>query len=235
MTRAQNDKPAAPQHIGFIVDGNRRWAKQHGLPAYEGHMAGYNAIHEVAEAVFDAGVPNMSAYIFSTENWKRSEDEVKRLMSLVLKLLTADLPIFDKKNIRLRVLGSRDRVSDKILAAIDAAEARTANNTAGTLAVCFNYGGQLEIAEACKQIVRAGIAAEDITPELIAANLYAPEVPPVDLVVRTSGEQRLSNFMLWRAAYSELMFIDKPWPDMTKDDIPVILEEYASRQRRFGG
>lgn len=225
----------APQHIGFIVDGNRRWAKRHGLPTYEGHMAGYNAIHEVAEAVFDAGVPNMSAYIFSTENWKRSEDEVKRLMSLVLKLLTADLPIFDKKNIRLRVLGSRDRVSAKILAAIDDAEARTANNTAGTLAICFNYGGQLEIADACKKIIAAGTAADDVTPELIAENLYAPEVPPMDLVVRTSGEQRLSNFMLWRAAYSEFMFIDKPWPDMTKEDIPVILEEYASRQRRFGG
>lgn len=224
-----------PRHIGFIVDGNRRWAKKHGLPTYEGHMAGYNAIHEVAEAVFDAGVPNMSAYIFSTENWKRSEDEVKRLMSLVLKLLTADLPIFDKKNIRLRVLGSRDRVSPKILAAIDDAEARTANNTAGTLAICFNYGGQLEIADACKKIVAAGTRADDITPELIAENLYAPEVPPVDLVVRTSGEQRLSNFMLWRAAYSELLFLDKPWPDMTKDDIPVILEEYTSRQRRFGG
>ncbi len=228
-------KAVAPQHIGFIVDGNRRWAKRHGLPTYEGHMAGYNAIHEVAEAVFDAGVPNMSAYIFSTENWKRSEDEVKRLMSLVLKLLTADLPIFDKKNIRLRVLGSRDRVSAKILAAIDDAEARTANNTAGTLAICFNYGGQLEIADACKKIIAAGTAADDVTPELIAENLYAPEVPPMDLVVRTSGEQRLSNFMLWRAAYSEFMFIDKPWPDMTKEDIPVILEEYASRQRRFGG
>lgn len=224
-----------PQHIGFIIDGNRRWAKKHGLPVYEGHMAGYNAIHEVAEAVFDAGVLNMSAYIFSTENWKRSEDEVKRLMSLVLKLLTADLPIFEKKNIRLRVLGSRERVSEKILAAIDDAERRTANNTAGTLAVCFNYGGQLEIADACKKIIQSGAASEDVTPELIAENLYAPEVPPLDLVVRTSGEQRLSNFMLWRAAYSELLFIDKPWPDMTKDDIPVILDEYMKRQRRFGG
>jgi undecaprenyl diphosphate synthase len=224
-----------PTHVGFIVDGNRRWAKQHGLPVYEGHMAGYNAIHEVAEAVFDSGVKYMSAYIFSTENWKRSEDEVNRLMGLVLKLLTADLPIFEKKNIRLRVLGSRDRVSAKILKAIDDAEARTANNTAGTLAVCFNYGGQLEIADACKKIVQSGASADAITPELIEQYLYAPEVPPIDLVVRTSGEQRLSNFMLWRAAYSELLFLDKPWPDMTKDDVAAILEEYTQRQRRFGG
>lgn len=224
-----------PKHVGFIVDGNRRWARQHGLPVYEGHMAGYNAIHEVAEAAFDAGVEYMSAYIFSTENWKRSEDEVSRLMGLVLKLLTADLPIFEKKNIRLRILGTRERVSDKILKAIDDAEARTAGNTAGTLAVCFNYGGQLEIADACKKIVQSGVAPEAITPELIEQNLYAPEVPPIDLIVRTSGEQRLSNFMLWRAAYSELLFLDKPWPEMTKDDVTAILEEYTGRQRRFGG
>lgn len=224
-----------PRHVGFIVDGNRRWAKQHGLPVYEGHMAGYNAIHEVAEAAFDAGVEYMSAYIFSTENWKRSEDEVSRLMGLVLKLLTADLPIFEKKNIRLRVLGTHERVSERILKAIDDAEARTANNTAGTLAVCFNYGGQLEIADACKKIVQSGAAADDITPALIEQYLYAPEVPPIDLIVRTSGEQRLSNFMLWRSAYSELLFLDKPWPEMTKDDVTAILEEYTGRQRRFGG
>ena len=226
---------ALPQHVGYIVDGNRRWAKMHGLPTYEGHMAGYNAIHEVAEATFAAGVHYMSAYIFSTENWKRSEDEVSKLMGLVLRLLTADLPRFDEKNIRLRVLGSRERVSERILKAIDDAEARTAGNTAGTLAICFNYGGQLEIADACKKIVQSGVMADDITPELIAENLYAPEVPPIDLVVRTSGEQRLSNFMLWRAAYSELLFLDKPWPDMTKDDVTAILEEYTGRQRRFGG
>lgn len=226
---------AIPKHVGFIVDGNRRWAKMHGLPAYEGHMAGYNAIHEVAEAAFDAGVQYMSAYIFSTENWKRSEDEVSRLMGLVLKLLTADLPIFEKKNIRLRVLGSRERVSEKILKAIDDAEARTAANTAGTLAVCFNYGGQLEIADACKKIVQSGIEADEVTAELIGQYLYAPEVPPIDLVVRTSGERRLSNSMLWRSAYSELLFLDKPWPDMTKDDVAAILKEYTRRQRRFGG
>lgn len=224
-----------PNHIGFIVDGNRRWAKSHGLPTYEGHLAGYNAIQGVAEAAFDAGVAYVSAYIFSTENWKRSEDEVSKLMGLVLKLLSSDLHIFTDNNIKLRILGSREHVSDKILRAIDDAEAKTANNTRGTLAVCFNYGGQDEITNACKQIVRSGVSAEDVTSDLIEQHLYAPEVPPVDLIVRTSGEQRLSNFMLWRSAYSELLFLDKPWPDMTKDDVSEIIEEYQRRGRRFGG
>lgn len=230
-----SDNNIAPRHIGYVVDGNRRWAQQHGLPTYEGHLAGYNALQDVAIATFDAGVSYMSAYIFSTENWKRSEAEVSKLMGLVLKLLTSDLPIFDKRNIKLRILGSRDRVSPRILKAIDAAEERTAGNTAGTLAICFNYGGQLEIADACKQIMRSGVDADLVTPELIEQHLYAPEVPPVDLIVRTSGEQRLSNFMLWRAAYSEFLFLEKPWPDMTKEDVTTILEEYARRSRRFGG
>jgi undecaprenyl diphosphate synthase len=226
---------ALPRHIGYVVDGNRRWAKQYGLPAYEGHLAGYNAIQEVVTATFDAGVEFVSVYVFSTENWKRSQDEVSKLMGLVLKLLTSDLHIFDERNIRLKILGSRDRVSDKILKAIDAAEARTANNTAGTLAVCFNYGGQNEIADACKKIIQSGVGADAVTPDLIESYLYAPEVPPIDLIVRTSGEQRLSNFMLWRAAYSELLFRDKLWPDMTKEDVNAILEEYLRRSRRFGG
>lgn len=225
----------SPRHIGYIVDGNRRWARQHGLPTYEGHLAGYNAIQEVAIATFDAGVKWMSAYVFSTENWKRSEDEVSKLMGLVLKLLTSDLHIFEENNIRLKILGSRDNVSQRILKAIDEAEAKTAGNTRGTLAVCFNYGGQLEIADACKKIVQAGVSPEDITPELIEQHLYVPDVPPIDILVRTSGEQRLSNFMLWRAAYSELLFLDKPWPDMTKQDVGFILEEYLRRGRRFGG
>lgn len=224
-----------PTHIGYIVDGNRRWAKTHGLPAYEGHLAGYNAIQEVVKASFDAGVQYVSAYIFSTENWKRSEDEVGKLMGLVLKLLTSDLHVFEDNNIKLIVLGSQKNVSDKIIKAINDAEARTADNTGGTLALCFNYGGQLEIVEAVKKIVQSGAGVDEITPELIGNNIYAPEIPPIDVVVRTSGEQRLSNFMLWRAAYSECIFLDTLWPDMTKDDATAIIEEYSRRSRRFGG
>ena len=226
---------SVPKHIGYVVDGNRRWAKQHGLPRYEGHLAGYNALQEVAIASFDAGVEYMSAYTFSTENWKRNKEEVSKLLGLTLRLLTADLHIFEERNVRLRILGSREGLSSKIIKAIDNAEQRTASKTKGTLAVCFNYGGQLEIAEACKKIVQSGVAAEMVTPELIEQQLYAPEVPPIDLLVRTSGEQRLSNFMLWRVAYSELLFLDKLWPDMTKGDVTAILEEYARRSRRFGG
>ncbi len=231
---AINDS-SLPNHIGYIIDGNRRWAKKYGLPAYEGHLAGHNVLKDVVIATFDAGVKYVSAYVFSTENWKRSTSEVKKLMGLVLKIVTTDLPLFHEHNIRLQVIGSREGVQEKILKAIDNAEAETAGNNGGIFVVCFNYGGQLEITEAVKKIVRTGIAADEITEKLVADNLYAPEVPPIDLLVRTSGEQRLSNFMLWRAAYSELLFLDKPWPDMTKDDVTAIMEEYKKRQRRFGG
>lgn len=223
-----------PQHIAYIVDGNRRWAKRHGLPAYEGHMAGYNAIQDVAAATFDAGVPYMSAYIFSTENWKRSEEEVGKLMGLVLKLFTSDLHKFHDNDIRLRVLGSREGVDAKILKEIDHAEEVTADNTRGTLGLCFNYGGQLEIADAVKRAAEAGEDMSQTTPELLEQYLYAPEIPPVDLIVRSGGDQRISNFMLWRAAYSELLFLDNAWPDMTKEDVSGILEEYNKRSRRFG-
>jgi len=224
-----------PVHVGYIVDGNRRWAKKHGLPTYEGHLAGYNTLKDIALATLAEGVQYMSAYVFSTENWKRSADEVKKLMGLVLKLVSSDLPEFKAHNVRLRVIGSREGVEAKILKAIDKAETETAENTGGELVLCFNYGGQLEITEAVKSMVASGVAADDITPELIEHHLYAPEVPPVDVVVRTSGEQRLSNFMLWRAAYSEFIFLKKSWPDMTKDDVAFIMKEYAKRQRRFGG
>jgi undecaprenyl diphosphate synthase len=155
-------------------------------------------------------------------------------MGLVLRLLTSDLHHFMDNNIRLRVLGSREGVDEKILKEIEHAEKVTEDNTAGTLALCFNYGGQLEIADACKKIIQKGVAAEDVTVDMISEHLYDPEIPPVDLVVRTSGEQRLSNFMLWRAAYSEFMFIEKTWPDMTKEDVQAIVEEYNNRSRRFG-
>jgi undecaprenyl diphosphate synthase len=226
---------ATPRHIGYIVDGNRRWAKERGLPAIKGHAAGYKVLHEVVQVSFDAGVEYVSAYIFSTENWKRSEEEVGKLMNMVIKAAVDDLHIFQERNIKVVILGSRDRLSTGVLQSIERVEEQTAGNTRGTLAVCFNYGGQQEIADACKKIVQSGIDSDEITPELITQHLYVPEVPSVDMVVRTSGEQRLSNFMLWRSAYSEFMFMDKLWPDMTKDDVAAILKEYSRRGRRFGG
>ena len=228
-------KAELPRHVGFVVDGNRRWAKQHGLPAYEGHLAGYNSLKDVLLETLRYGVKYASAYVFSTENWKRSKEEVGHLMKLFVKMLEADVSVFLDNNIRLRVIGSRDGLSDALIKVIDNAEEKTRNLTGGELLLCLNYGGHLEIADAVKKIVQSGVAAEDVMPELIAQNLYAPEVPPCDLIVRTSGEQRLSNFMLWRAAYSELMFIEKNWPDMTTKDVEFILEEYKKRNRRFGG
>lgn len=224
-----------PQHIGYVIDGNRRWAKEHGLPTYEGHLAGYNSLKDVLLETLRRGVKYASAYVFSTENWKRSQEEVGHLMGLLLKVLESDVPIFVKNNVRLKVIGTREGLSEAIIKAIDKAEARTAELDGGELLLCLNYGGHLEVADAVKKIVQSGVSADSITPELITQNLYAPEVPPCDLIVRTSGEQRLSNFMLWRAAYSELMFIDKNWPDMTSEDVSDILEEYANRNRRFGG
>ena len=224
-----------PRHIGFIVDGNRRWAKQHGLPAYEGHLAGYNALQDVLLATLASGVTYASAYVFSTENWKRSSGEVDKLMRLFLKALTKDVQLFIDNNVRLRVVGSRSELSPKLRVAIEDAEARTLDQTGGELLLCLNYGGQREIVDAVKLLAASGADMSEITEVDIEQNLYSPDVPPCDLIVRTSGEQRLSNFMLWRAAYSELLFVDKMWPDMTKSDVSAILEEYKSRKRRFGG
>ena len=224
-----------PQHIGFVVDGNRRWAKKHGLPTYEGHLAGYNSLKDVLIESLNRGVKYASAYVFSTENWKRTAEEVNNLMGLLLRVLESDVPIFVENRIRLRVIGTREGLPKAVIKAIDRAEATTAELDGGELLLCLNYGGHLEIADAVKKIIQSGVSADDVTPEMIAQNLYAPEVPPCDLIVRTSGEQRLSNFMLWRAAYSELLFVDKLWPDMTKEDVSVILEEYQRRNRRFGG
>ena len=224
-----------PQHIGYIVDGNRRWAKKHGLPTYEGHLAGYNGLKDVLIESLNRGVKYASAYVFSTENWKRTAEEVNNLMGLLLRVLESDVPIFVENRIRLRVIGTREGLPKAVIKAIDRAEATTAELDGGELLLCLNYGGHLEIADAVKKIIQSGVSADDVTPEMIAQNLYAPEVPPCDLIVRTSGEQRLSNFMLWRAAYSELLFVDKLWPDMTKEDVSVILEEYQRRNRRFGG
>lgn len=225
----------APNHIGYIVDGNRRWAKSRGLTTAEGHLAGYNAIIDVAKANFEAGVKYVSAYVFSTENWKRSEEEVGYLMKLVLRLLTNDLKKVQKNNIKLLILGLFDGIDRKIVNAIKRAEIETVNNTAGTLCLCFNYGGHQEIVDAVKKIVQLELKSDDINENIIAQNIYKPEVPPVDLVVRTSGEQRISNFMLWRIAYSEMLFLDKFWPDMTKQDVSAIIDEYNNRSRRFGG
>jgi undecaprenyl diphosphate synthase len=224
-----------PQHIGYIVDGNRRWAKGHGIPSYEGHLAGYNTLKDVVFETFDRGVKYVSIYAFSTENWKRGEGETDKLMKLALRVFRTDLNEFIERSIRVRVLGSEEGLPLDVIDAGRKAEQQTAHLDKGTLCICFNYGGQREIVDAVKKCVQEGLRAEDITEEDITTRLYAPDIPIVDMVVRTSGEHRLSNFMLWRVAYSEFMFIEKYWPDMTKDDVTAIIEEYSKRSRRFGG
>lgn len=229
------NKQSVPTHIGYILDGNRRWAKEHGLPSYEGHLAGYNALKDVIAATADAGVKYISFYTFSTENWSRAESEVKGIMRLVMQLFKTDIKQLVDEGFKLVVLGTREGLPENISKAIDEATERSAGGTRATLAMCFNYGGQQELVNATKSIIESGIPAEEVTPQVLAQHLYYPEVPPCDLVVRTSGEQRLSNFMLWRSAYSELLFLDKYWPDMRKDDVTAIIEEYKQRGRRFGG
>ncbi|HMS93570.1 MAG TPA: polyprenyl diphosphate synthase [Candidatus Saccharibacteria bacterium] len=224
-----------PAHIGYILDGNRRWAKKHGLPTYEGHLAGYNALKDVIAATADAGVKYISFYSFSTQNWNRAEDEVNGIMSLVRRLFKSDVKQLVKDGYKVVVLGSRDRLPADIVAMIDRTEEVSQSGTRATLAMCFNYGGQEEIVRAAQRLAAQGLASEDITLEAFTAALDHPDIPPCDLIVRTSGEQRLSDFMLWRSAYSEFLFLDKYWPEMTKDDVTAILEEYSVRQRRFGG
>lgn len=228
-------KVHTPKHIGYIVDGNRRWARTHGLPTYEGHLAGYNTLKDIVIATIEAGVPFVSIYAFSTENWKRDTGEVSKLMKLAHRLMKHDIKELTERGIRVRFLGIEEGLSEQIIKDMRETEERSKDLTNGTVLVCFNYGGMREITDAAKRCVEDGLNPEDITEEAIEQRLYVPDVPVVDVVVRTSGEHRLSNFMLWRVAYSEFIFLEKYWPEMTKEDVTDILNEYSKRSRRFGG
>ena len=222
------------RHLGIIMDGNRRWAKARKLPVIEGHRAGFKALKKLMSTMKDNNIEYASVYAFSTENWKRSKEEVQALMGLARWVFKNELHAFNKEDIRLRVAGSRVGVPEDIVTLIDSAEEKTKDNKSGTLVICFNYGGQEEIADAYRKMLNEGIGADDVTTELIEQHLYLPDVPPIDLLIRTSGEQRLSNFMLWRSAYAELDFTDTLWPDFDKDELGKILEKYIQRNRRFG-
>jgi undecaprenyl diphosphate synthase len=226
--------PGAPEHLGLILDGNRRWAKEHGMPVAEGHRQGYMTLKRICKSALKHGVRYVSAYVFSTENWKRDRKEVKDLMKLLLWICKHEVKELDREGIRIRVIGHKLRLGHALARAIHDAEEKTKDNDRGTLLLCLDYGGQQEIVEATKRIVAEGIDPEDITPELLSKYLYAPDVPPVDLIIRTSGEQRLSNFMLWEAAYSELSFSKANWPDFTEEDLDRELQNYSKRHRRFG-
>lgn len=223
-----------PAHLGLILDGNRRWAKSKGLPTLEGHRQGAEAFRKVSLAAFDRGVKYVSAYTFSTENWQRTEEEVGYLMKLLIKAVEKHLNSFHEANIKVVLLGRRDGLDASVLRAIEKTEALTRDNTRGTLALCFNYGGKAELADAVKGIIASGVAADEITPDVISRYVYAPEVPEIDLLIRTSGERRTSGFMLWRSEYAELYFTDIFWPDFDESALDTALEDYALRKRRFG-
>lgn len=219
-----------PHHIGFIVDGNRRWARAKNLPTLEGHKAGLSKVETITSAVINSGVEYVSFYLFSTENWQRSSEEVAYLMRLAQAGIANLAKKMQKNNVRCVVIGSKDHVSSNLLSEFAKAEKLTADCNGGTACFCFNYGGQQEIVDAAKLAAQSG----EINLESISHNLYHPEIPPLDLIVRTSGEQRLSGYMLWRAAYAELLFLEKNWPDIDEQDVKNILKEYANRNRRFG-
>lgn len=219
------------RHLGIIADGNRRWAKEHGLPSIEGHRQGLKSIEALVNGAMEAGIPYVTFYVFSTENWGRSEKEVSYIMKLAETKILGYAEKMKAKNGRMVILGAKNRITPKLLTIIEKAEAITKDCDGITVGFCFNYGGEHEIADA------ANIAMEvegEITPETIRKHLYHPEIPDIDMVVRTSGEERISGFMLWRSSYAEFMFIKKYFPEMNADDISAIIEEYEHRNRRFG-
>ncbi|MEK7602658.1 MAG: polyprenyl diphosphate synthase [Patescibacteria group bacterium] len=221
-----------PNHVGIILDGNRRWAKARNLPTLEGHRIGAENFKKIVHLAFDRGVACLSAFIFSTENWSRTDEEVGYLMNLVVKAFEEYLEEFHERGIKIVILGRRQGIRKKVSEVIKRTEEQTKNNSNGTLALCFNYGGEQELVDAVDLIRNKN--DNKITIQDIRQNLYHPEVPNLDLMIRTSGEKRTSGFMLARAAYAELYFSDKLWPDFNEQDLDIALTDYRSRVRRFG-
>lgn len=216
------------------MDGNRRWAKKRGLPPMAGHKKGYEKMKDVGDWCLARGIDFLTVYAFSTENWHRSKKEVDYLMNLLQQGLTKELPQFMEKNIRLKIIGSRDKLSAKLKKAIEAAENKTKDNTAGTLNIAINYGGRLEVVEAVRKIIKQGIPAGKITEDTISENVWTAGEPDPELIIRTSGEHRLSGFLTWQGVYSELYFTKKFWPDFSEKDLDEAIVEFNRRTRRFG-
>ncbi|MDD3446214.1 MAG: isoprenyl transferase [Zavarzinia sp.] len=227
-----------PRHVAVIMDGNRRWAKARFLPRLVGHQRGSDAVRRVVEAAADFGIEYLTLYAFSSENWKRPEDEIGDLMGLLRLYLRRDLAELHANGVRIRIIGDRSRLAPDILQLIDQAETRTRDNRRMTVVLAISYGGQGEIVRAARSLaadaVAGRIAPEDIDESLFASRLETAGMPDPDLVIRTSGEKRLSNFLLWQAAYAEFVFVDTLWPDFGRDELEMALREYQSRDRRFG-
>jgi undecaprenyl diphosphate synthase len=219
------------RHVAIIMDGNGRWAKQRHLPRAEGHRRGVEAVRRIAKAAQQMGLEALTLYAFSTENWRRSEDEISALMGLMKHFILSDLKEFKANNVRLKIIGDYNAFPRDVAELVDRALAETAQNTGVTLAVALNYGAQDEIARAAA----AASAKGAVTVESIEAELDTAGMPPLDLLIRTSGEQRLSNFLLWQAAYAELWFTDVLWPDFGPEHLQEALDAFAQRERRYGG
>lgn len=220
------------RHIGFIADGNRRWAKEHGLPTFKGHQKGFDKLNMIIDELAKTNIEYVSFYVFSTENWSRSSEEVNYLMELIGSKINQLTKKAIKSGARIVIMGRPDPVDPKLWQKLMEAESKTKNGDKLTVCFCFNYGGQWEIADAATKAIAAG--EQELTPETFRKYLYHPEVPDCDLIVRSSGEERISGFQLWRASYAELLFLDKYFPALEPADIQMIIEEYYNRQRRFG-
>ena len=231
--------PKPPVHVAIIMDGNGRWAKARGLPRVAGHQRGAEAARAAVRTCRELGIQYLTLYAFSSENWKRPAAEVEDLMTLLRYYLRREISELVTQDVRLRFIGSRERLAPDIIAEIDASEARTRNNTGLTLVVALNYGSHEEIVSAARQLAAESVAGklrpEDIDEQMLAARLSTADIPNPDLLIRTSGEQRLSNFLLWQAAYSELVFLDANWPDFARESMEAAVAEYHRRDRRYGG
>ncbi|HUS17140.1 MAG TPA: polyprenyl diphosphate synthase [Chloroflexia bacterium] len=223
-----------PRHVAMIMDGNGRWAKQRGLPRLAGHRAGTENIRNIVQACVEQGVEYMTLYAFSTENWSRPDNEVQGLLRILAEVIERETPELDRNGVQLRHLGSMDGVPQDLADAINGALAFTAHNNRLILSVAFNYGGRAEIVEAVRRIVRAGLPADAIDEAAISEHLYTADIPDPDLIVRTAGEQRLSNYLIWQAAYAEYWFTPVYWPDFDKDVFYEALAAFSRRKRKFG-
>jgi undecaprenyl diphosphate synthase len=225
---------AAAQSVAIIMDGNGRWAAARGLPVAEGHREGARALRRTVEAAIELGVRSLAVYAFSTENWSRPPDEVESIMELMDETIDRELPDLARQGVRTRFFGRRDRVPEDLGAKMTALETETTGNDRLQLWIAFDYGGRAELVEAARRVVEDGLGPDDVSEAALAARLFAPELPDPDLVIRTSGEQRVSNFLLWQSAYAEFVFTDTLWPDFDEAALRAALDEYASRGRRFG-
>ena len=228
-----------PQHIGIIMDGNGRWATRRGLPRSAGHAAGAKTLDKITRSAEKLGVRYVTVYAFSTENWKRPKDEVEALMKLMIDYLDDYKRVLGGENIRIRIIGKREELSDEINRKIDIVEENTKDNDKITLTIAINYGGREEIVSAakkvCSMVADGEISAEDITEDMLSDNMYTSYMPDPDFIIRPSGELRLSNFLLWQSAYTEFWFSDICWPDFTEKDLHQAVLDFQNRNRRFGG